>query len=224
MRSSALSEDSAQASFAGEFETVLDRTLAELLGFSYAQRGASKPEHQGLAGLLWVEQARAFEEVALSDQSRRQLHSVFDTEMSELLGGEHGEALPGRMPPAVGVRRRAGLVERRARDLLSQAKAAVDAEDYRGALDTLDEVGAGSIVFTPLAQGLLTGKYLDGVPGDSRAAQGKSLDDGLLTADHLRLPVQQYDPSVYYNMAKDAPTVNSEQGQALDRVLRAIGN
>ena len=47
---------------------------------------------------------------------------------------------------------------------------------------------------------------------------------GLLTADHLRLPVQQYDPSVYYNMAKDAPTVNSEQGQALDRVLRAIGN
>lgn len=46
---------------------------------------------------------------------------------------------------------------------------------------------------------------------------------GLLTADHLRLPVQQYDPSVYYNMAKDAPTVNSAQGQALDRVLRAIG-
>jgi DNA repair exonuclease SbcCD ATPase subunit len=71
--------------------------LAELLGFSYAQRGASKPEHQGLAGLLWVEQARAFEAVALSDQSRRQLHSVFDTEMSELLGGEHGEALHRRV-------------------------------------------------------------------------------------------------------------------------------
>lgn len=46
---------------------------------------------------------------------------------------------------------------------------------------------------------------------------------GLLTADHLRLPVQQYDPSVYYNMAKDAPTLNSAQGQALDRVLQAIG-
>ncbi len=54
-----------------------------------------------------------------------------------------------------------------------------------GLLDTLDEVGAGAIVFTPLAQGLLTGKYLDGVPGDSRAAQGKSLDGGLLTADHV---------------------------------------
>jgi len=71
--------------------------VAELLGFSYAPRGASKSEHQGLAGLLWVEQARAFEGVTLSDQSRRQLHTVFDTEMSELLGGEHGEALHRRV-------------------------------------------------------------------------------------------------------------------------------
>ncbi|MEY1556452.1 TolC family outer membrane protein [Yoonia sp. R2331] len=46
---------------------------------------------------------------------------------------------------------------------------------------------------------------------------------GLLTAQHLRLPVQQYDPAAYYNLVKDAPTVTSEQGQALDRVLRAIG-
>lgn len=46
---------------------------------------------------------------------------------------------------------------------------------------------------------------------------------GLLTADHLRLPVQQYDPSLYYNMAKDAPAMTSPQGQALDRVLRALG-
>ncbi len=46
---------------------------------------------------------------------------------------------------------------------------------------------------------------------------------GLLTADHLRLPVQQYDPSAYYNLVKDAPAALSEQGQALDRVLRAIG-
>jgi len=46
---------------------------------------------------------------------------------------------------------------------------------------------------------------------------------GLLTAEHLRLPVQQYDPAAYYNLVKEAPTVTSEQGQALDRVLRAIG-
>lgn len=38
-------------------------------------------------------------------------------------------------------------------------------------LDTLDELGVGSIVFSPLAQGMLTSKYLEGVPADSRAAQ-----------------------------------------------------
>ncbi len=44
-----------------------------------------------------------------------------------------------------------------------------------GLLDTLDELNIGSIVFSPLAQGMLTSKYLGGIPEDSRAAQGKSL-------------------------------------------------
>ena len=48
-------------------------------------------------------------------------------------------------------------------------------------LDTLGDVGAGAIAFSPLAQGMLTSKYLDGVPEGSRASQGKSLDQGLLT-------------------------------------------
>jgi L-glyceraldehyde 3-phosphate reductase len=43
-------------------------------------------------------------------------------------------------------------------------------------LDTLEDLGVGSIAFTPLAQGMLTKKYLNGVPNDSRAMQGKSLD------------------------------------------------
>ena len=47
---------------------------------------------------------------------------------------------------------------------------------------------------------------------------------GLLTAEHLQLPVQQYDPAAYYNLVKDAPTSTSDQGAALDRVLRAIGD
>ena len=45
-----------------------------------------------------------------------------------------------------------------------------------GLKDTLTELGIGSIAFTPLAQGLLTGKYLGGIPENSRATQGKSLD------------------------------------------------
>ncbi len=52
-----------------------------------------------------------------------------------------------------------------------------------GLLDTLEDLGVGSIVFTPLAQGLLTQKYLGGVPEDSRATKGKSLNPDWLTAD-----------------------------------------
>jgi L-glyceraldehyde 3-phosphate reductase len=54
-----------------------------------------------------------------------------------------------------------------------------------GLLDTLEEVGAGCIVFSPLAQGLLTDRYLNGVPPDSRAAQGKSLDTDMLNEANL---------------------------------------
>ena len=52
-----------------------------------------------------------------------------------------------------------------------------------GLLDALDDLGIGSIVFTPLAQGMLTGKYLNGIPQDSRAAQGKSLSPDWLSDD-----------------------------------------
>ena len=50
----------------------------------------------------------------------------------------------------------------------------------------LETAGAGSIAFSPLAQGLLTNKYLNGVPDDSRAAAGKSLDQSQLSEDNLR--------------------------------------
>jgi L-glyceraldehyde 3-phosphate reductase len=47
--------------------------------------------------------------------------------------------------------------------------------DEDGLLDTLEGEGIGSIAFTPLAQGMLTDKYLKGIPAGSRATQGKSL-------------------------------------------------
>lgn len=49
-----------------------------------------------------------------------------------------------------------------------------------GLKETLAELGIGSIAFTPLAQGMLTKKYLGGIPEDSRAAQGKSLAKSFL--------------------------------------------
>ncbi|MGH3507745.1 MAG: L-glyceraldehyde 3-phosphate reductase [Nocardioidaceae bacterium] len=54
-----------------------------------------------------------------------------------------------------------------------------------GLLDTLEETGVGCIAFSPLAQGLLTNRYLKGVPEDSRAAQGKSLSEGMLSEENL---------------------------------------
>ena len=45
----------------------------------------------------------------------------------------------------------------------------------------LADLGVGSIAFTPLAQGILTGTYLAGIPAGSRAAQGKSLDPATIT-------------------------------------------
>lgn len=52
-----------------------------------------------------------------------------------------------------------------------------------GLLDSLDDLGIGSIAFTPLAQGLLTNKYIGDIPQNSRALQGKSLDKDKLTEE-----------------------------------------
>ncbi|MFJ8693780.1 L-glyceraldehyde 3-phosphate reductase [Streptomyces roseolilacinus] len=55
-----------------------------------------------------------------------------------------------------------------------------------GLLDTLEAEGMGCIAFAPLAQGVLTDKYLKGIPEGSRASLGKSLDPGLLSDDVVR--------------------------------------
>jgi L-glyceraldehyde 3-phosphate reductase len=52
-------------------------------------------------------------------------------------------------------------------------------------LDVLGEEGVGSIVFSPLGQGMLTDKYLDGVPEQSRAAEGTFLTTDFLTEENL---------------------------------------
>jgi L-glyceraldehyde 3-phosphate reductase len=55
----------------------------------------------------------------------------------------------------------------------------------RGLFPVLDEVGAGSIVFSPLAQGMLTDRYLDGIPAGSRAAEGRWISDRNISAEYL---------------------------------------
>jgi L-glyceraldehyde 3-phosphate reductase len=57
--------------------------------------------------------------------------------------------------------------------------------ETEGLLDVLEDVGAGCIAFSPLAQGMLTSKYLGGIPEGSRASQDKSLSTDLLTDEAL---------------------------------------
>jgi L-glyceraldehyde 3-phosphate reductase len=52
-------------------------------------------------------------------------------------------------------------------------------------LDVLGREGVGCIVFSPLAQGMLTGRYLNGIPEDSRAARNESLSQSMLTEENL---------------------------------------
>jgi L-glyceraldehyde 3-phosphate reductase len=55
----------------------------------------------------------------------------------------------------------------------------------QGLLDVLGEEGVGCIVFSPLAQGLLTDRYLGGVPSDSRVATGGALSRDMLSEENL---------------------------------------
>lgn len=55
-----------------------------------------------------------------------------------------------------------------------------------GLKETLRELGVGSIAFTPLAQGMLTNKYLNGTPEGSRATQGKSLNPNMLSENAIK--------------------------------------
>jgi L-glyceraldehyde 3-phosphate reductase len=55
----------------------------------------------------------------------------------------------------------------------------------RGLLDVLEQEGLGCIAFSPLAQGMLTDKYLNGIPRSSRAAKGTSLDPAMIAEEKI---------------------------------------
>lgn len=93
-----------------------------------------------------------------------------------------------------GVREEATLGARTTLDVLDAEQALLDAQASR--------ISAQSNLYT--------------------AAYGVLAATGQLTARDLRLPVQQYDPSAYYNLVKGAPTKQSKQGKALDRVLKSL--
>lgn len=72
-----------------------------------------------------------------------------------------------------------------------------------GLFPVLDQIGAGSIVFSPLAQGLLTDRYIDGnIPSDSRVAEGRWLNAEKIT-------------DVYLERVRALNTIASDRGQSL---------
>lgn len=72
-----------------------------------------------------------------------------------------------------------------------------------GLLDTLDDLGLGAVVFSPLAQGMLTDRYLGGtVPSDSRAATSHFLNEESIT-------------DTYLQRARGLQTIAEERGQTL---------
>ena len=93
-----------------------------------------------------------------------------------------------------GVREEATLGARTTLDVLDAEQALLDAEASR--------ISAQSLIYN--------------------AAYAVLAATGRLTARDLRLPVQQYDVNEYYNLVKDSPTSQSEQGAQLDRVLKRL--
>lgn len=75
-------------------------------------------------------------------------------------------------------------------------------------LDTLESFGVGCIAFSPLAQGMLTSRYLDGVPSNSRAARGDSL------------PVEMLSEATMANI-RALNSLASERGQSLAQMALA---
>jgi L-glyceraldehyde 3-phosphate reductase len=117
-----------------------------------------------------------------------------DTPLEETMGAldtavRHGKALYSGISSysAAKTREAATILERLGTPLLihqpsySMLNRWIESE----LLDTLGELGLGCIVFSPLAQGMLTDKYVDGIPEGSRASRPTTLSPDLLTEEAL---------------------------------------
>ena len=110
-----------------EGETAEER-LRYLLGFSHPGRGAAKNEHRGLAGLLWVEQGRAFAPLAMNSDSQVMLREAIESEVGQVLGGERGRLLLDEVEKRAGKYYTATTREREALNGLRKRVAGLEKE------------------------------------------------------------------------------------------------
>jgi len=104
-----------------------EEALQRLLGFERPGRGPTKPEHQGLWGLLWVQQGTTFVAPPMSELARRSLGGVLESEVGDVLGGGIGQRLLDTLAAE--------------RDRY-WTKTGRPTGDYRAARERLDEVDA----------------------------------------------------------------------------------
>ena len=76
-----------------EGDTAED-TLRRLLGFDEPDKTGAKPEKLGMWNVLWVQQGQSFSALDLPDSARSSLHNALESEVSTVLGGRRGRALP----------------------------------------------------------------------------------------------------------------------------------
>ncbi|SIT10572.1 outer membrane protein [Roseivivax lentus] len=163
--------------------------------------GASGPIYRGGALTSALRQS-----VAIRDQRRAQLLVVSDNVRQSVANAYVN----------VQVARSAIQASRQQVEAAQVAFNGIREEAQLGARTTLDVLNAEQDLLD--ARTLLISAQVD----EYVAAYNVIAATGRLTASALNLPVQQYDPTVYYNLVKDAPALSS-QGEQLNRVLRAIG-
>ena len=163
---------------------------------------AGGPIYQGGRLTSLVRQA-----MANRDSSRGQLHQVID-QVSQNVGNAYAQLRIARASLESSDRQvRAATVAFRG----------VREEAALGARTTLDVLNAEQELLN--ARSLQISAQVD----EGIAAYRVLSSMGRLTANSLRLNVQQYDPVTYYNLVKDAPAKLSKQGEQLDRVLKSLG-
>ncbi len=101
------------------------------------------------------------------------------------------------------------LKSRGVRCLVHQMKYSMIDRSQESVIDNLDKFGMGGVAFCPLAQGILSGKYIDGIPQDSRAAStNKFLNENNITSDIVEI-------------TKKLKAIADERGQTLAQMSLA---
>jgi len=77
-------------------------TLRNLLSFSAPSKSGANPDSLGMWSVLWVQQARSFGAINLTDSARSNLHNALESEVGSVLGGQRGRALPDSVEKQLG--------------------------------------------------------------------------------------------------------------------------